>query len=367
LRLQITILFLVFVLTKMLAQSKFSDNLYIQANYNHGRVLPEYKYFNYIVNKPIHSVELGIFKKTRGKTVWEHAYRFPEYGVNVLYSSLGNDKVFGHEFAVYPYFQNDLIYRKRFQLVNQIGFGLGYVTKKFDKDNNYQNIAVGSKINLHFNCKMGVQFQVSEKISAKTGLSFSHYSNGNTAEPNIGVNFLTAYLGLNYAIGKQTELIQIEKTKHEQKHEWAFVYAFGGKHTRALSSKYYFTSSISAEYKYHFFRMVHFGGGADLFYDSSTKTELSAPGKKKYASAYDYRTGIHIAEEMVFDRFSFIMQQGYYLGLTDKVNGYAFYNRAILRWKFNEHILASLSMKSHLHILDYPEIGFGYFFTKQKK
>jgi len=66
----------------------------------------------------------------------------------------------------------------------------------------------------------------------------------------------------------------------------------------------------------------------------------------------------------VYDRFSFILQEGIYAGLVDKVNNSFMYNRAILRWKFNDHFLMHVSMRSHLHILDYPEIGFGYYLLK---
>jgi hypothetical protein len=48
------------------------------------------------------------------------------------------------------------------------------------------------------------------------------------------------------------------------------------------------------------------------------------------------------------------------------VNGKRMYNRGILRWKINPHWMMSISMKSHLHILDYPELGFGYYFIRKK-
>jgi hypothetical protein len=207
---------------------------------------------------------------------------------------------------------------------------------------------------------------LTERLSVNAGLSFNHYSNANMAEPNLGVNMFTAFTGINYAIGEQTPFTISTLPIPEKKHEVALIVAAGGKHTRALQSTVYFTSSLSGEYKFHWKRKLHIGGGLDLFYDSSTKTEMNVPGAETYKSMYDFRTGIHFSQELVYDRFSFVLQEGFYIGMTDHVSKKTMYNRAILRWKFNETFLLSFSMKSHLHILDYPELGFGYFFTTKK-
>ena len=123
----------------------------------------------------------------------------------------------------------------------------------------------------------------------------------------------------------------------------------------------YFTSSFSTEYKYHWKRKLHVGGGLDLFYDSSTKTEMSVEAGRTYKPIYDFKSGVHFSQELVYNRFSLIIQEGIYLGLTDHLNDSWEYNRAIFRWKFSNHFFVNASMKSHLHILDYPELGFGYY------
>jgi Lipid A 3-O-deacylase (PagL) len=347
------------------AQSKLFNQASIRADMNYGRALPEYKFFNYLVHQPVVGFELGFNKKTLGKTIWEQVYNYPEYGLNLSFTTLGNNKIFGQEWAIYPYFQLHSIRLPKFQLLHQLGLGVGFATKKFDLIDNYQNVAVGSHVNIHFNYKLAFRFKLNDYFSVNTGLSFAHYSNGNTAEPNLGVNLLSVFTGLNYALAKPETINRLEIPKHERQHEMAFIYAIGGKHTRALQSKYYFTSSLSLEYKYHWKRKLHIGVGTDLFYDSSTQTELKAPGKPAYHPIFSYRTGIHLSQEMVFERFSFTLQEGYYLGLTNHVDNSKIYNRAILRWKFNQHFFMNISMKSHLHILDYPELGFGYFFTRK--
>lgn len=161
------------------AQSKWTDDLEIRANYHYGFVLPEYQNFIYLVDAPIQSFELGIVKQATGKNDWQQLYHYPAYGVSLFYSTLGNKEVNGQELALYPYFILHLISKKRFSLDNQIGIGIGYTNKKFDLNNNYQNVAVGSNFNIHFNLKLGAKYQLLKHISLGTGLSFDHFSNGN--------------------------------------------------------------------------------------------------------------------------------------------------------------------------------------------
>lgn len=349
------------------AQEKepFSHNLSVRVDGHYGFVIPEYKHFNLLVNKPTQALEVSLFKRTTGKTDWEQLYKYPEYGLTLQYTSLGNNEILGHEIGLFPFVQSFIIRKPKFQFTHLFGLGLGYATKRFDIETNYNNISVGSHLNIHFNFKLGTRFVLSPKWSFQSGLSFTHYSNANMAEPNLGVNLFSAFAGISFAAGQQDDFKKSEITQHTPKHEFAFIYAAGGKHTRALQSTIYFTSSLSGEYKYHWKPKLHLGVGADFFYDSSTETEMGF-GNTVHKPIDDFRTGLHLSQELVYSKFSFILQEGMYLGLTDQVNNAKMYNRAILRWKFNDHYLMSVSMKSHLHILDYPELGFGYFFVKKK-
>lgn len=349
------------------AQNDFLSNTYLYVGGSYGRVIPEYQLFNYLIIQPTSGIELSYCKRTTGKSYWEKIYNYPEVGFTFQYNSLGNPEVFGNEFAFYPFCQFTPLRRTNFQLYQQYGLGLGYSTKRFDLSENFENVAVGSHLNIHFNFKLGTRFKLGQKLVLNAGVAFLHYSNANMAEPNIGMNSVSLFTGFNMPTGLQDELIDTPIPDHEHQNEFAFVYAAGGKHTRALQQTIYFTSSVSAEYKRHWKRKFHPGAGFDLFFDSSTKTEMTINPDSNYDPSDNFRTGIHLSQEIVYDHISFILQEGFYVGLTDKVNFKTMYNRGIVRWKINDNFLVHVSMKSHLHILDYPEFGFGYYFTRKNE
>lgn len=339
-------------------QDKFKDNLSINATSHIGFVLPEYQFINYVTNDFTKSLDFSIVKETTGKNEWEQRYNYPSYGLSFFYSTLGNDNVLGREIAISPFFRIHLFRKKNFSIYNQTGLGIGYISKKFDLEENFINVAVGSNLNIHFNLRMGMKYDIGNKFQLMGGASFDHFSNANTSEPNLGINYLSYYLGLGYRLSDRIEKNTIELQPNEKEITNELVYSIGGKHSRALSSKYYFTSSLSFEKRKSFFKALHLGVGADLFFDTSIEDQLNEKDER-YRGIYQFQTGIHMSQSIIYERFSITLQEGVYIGLIERIEDYVMYNRGIFKYWINERFSVRLTMKSHLHILDYPEIGLG--------
>ncbi|MBN1414433.1 MAG: acyloxyacyl hydrolase [Bacteroidales bacterium] len=361
-RLLISFSCLLFTSSVIPAQTGFLDDLKITAAYHRGYVLPEYKYFLYMVEEQVQSFDLNFSRKTKGRNDWEQIYKYPEYGLSLFYSTLGNDRVFGHEIALYPFFKYHIYSRNRLAFDNQIGLGISYVTRKFDMESNYQNIAVGSYFNIHFNFKLDLEYQFYKNCHLKGGIAFDHFSNANFQEPNLGINYLTYYAGFGYFLYQREQPQIHELQPHRKDFDLEVIYSVGGKRTRAFQTFYYFTTSGTVELKWKPCRVFHVGIGADLFYDSSTEATMQALHYENYRKQYDFRSGIHVSQEIRYNRISLIIQEGIYLLLTDRIDHNIMYNRGIVRYRIKDRVLVQISMKSHLHILDYPELGLGYSF-----
>jgi len=339
-------------------QSNFVKNAAVNIGLHKGFLLPEYQFINYLSQDNTHSFDLSYVKESSGKNSWEQAYNYPSLGFSFFYSTLGNDEVLGREFAFTPFFRINLLHLPKFSLYNQTALGVSYVTERFDLVSNFKNVAVGSHFNIHFDFRLGMKIQLLEQAQLLTGISFNHFSNANTSEPNLGLNYINYFVGLEIPFNKREEKIQIELPPHEKMIENELIYSVGGKHSRSLSSKYYFTSSLSFEKRKSFWRALHLGIGADLFYDASIEDQLEEIGES-YKSYYQFQTGIHISQSIVYNRFSITLQEGIYLGLTEKIEQHIMYNRGIIKYWVTEDFSVRFTMKSHLHILDYPEIGIG--------
>jgi hypothetical protein len=73
---------------------------------------------------------------------------------------------------------------------------------------------------------------------------------------------------------------------------------------------------------------------------------------------------VHASFSLRYDRLRLILQAGVYVGLPNEVEEESIYNRAMVRYTVSDHFITYFAMKSHLHILDHPEFGFGYRFGK---
>jgi hypothetical protein len=332
----------------------------IQADVQHGYILPEYSNMQYLINAPAQGFTLSYVHKTEGKNFWERIYGYPEMGLSMFYSSLGNNEVNGYECAAVPFIRFKIMGNEKLSMFHQMGLGLSYVSKKFDLETNYQNITTGSHINLHFTMRSGIKLRLSNNLTSIGGLSFDHFSNGNTFEPNLGLNTFAVFAGLNYTIktAKTREIPEIPILN--KKWTPSISIRFGGKRARALVDEYFNTFSATYALSRNFKHWFHMGAGIDMFYDASTRAEMEAAQSGPYLPRYDFQTGLHLEQTFVYNAFSFTLQEGVYLGLKYKVKNRPIYTRGLLKYTFSRHLSASFAMKSHFHILDFPELGFDF-------
>ncbi len=338
----------------------FAQSGRVQLDSHYGYVLPEYSNLQYLINKPATGFSAAYIKPTSGKSYWERLYAYPSFGIAAFYSGLGNDSINGRELAVYPFMRIRIAGNEKFNLYHQFGLGFSYISRKFELENNYLNITTGSHLNLHFGMRFGTEIRILPKIALTTGLSFDHFSNGNSMEPNLGLNTFAAFAGLAYSFGKPDPKIIPELPVLVKKNRPELSLRIGGKRARALVAEYFRTASLSFEYIRNAFHMVNFGFGADVFYDASTQAEMEAASAGPYKPLYDFQSGIHISQSIIYNRFSFTLQEGVYVGLKYRVKNRPIYTRGMLRYRLTDNLAFSFAMKSHLHVLDFPEIGFGY-------
>lgn len=332
----------------------------MSAHVYYGAILPEYSSFTYLTEDYTRSFDVQIEKSTRGKNYWQQLFGYPSFGLGFYGTTLGNDAIHGKEFALFPYFKFPFVSTSNFSFSSLFGLGLGLVTKKYDAVENPYNVVIGSKLNIHFQAKFMARYRLSKRWSFDLGLAFAHFSNGNTAEPNIGINNLSLNSGFSFLIGETTPRTEFEIKPADKRIFWEIGIAPGKKSTRALQSTNHFAISASGDVWKPLTHVVAFGLGPDIFYDTSAETELSQNAEVEYTPRAEWSSGLHLSFSLRYDKFRFILQAGSYIFLKNLVIDETVYNRAIFRYDIAKHMYIHFAMKSHLHILDYPEIGIGY-------
>lgn len=128
-------------------------------------------------------------------------------GIGIAYYTFGEKKSLGDPIAFYL-FQGARIARlhSRMSLNYEWNFGLSAGWKPHDFEHNPYNIIIGSKINAYIDANLYLSWMISRKLDLITGITLTHFSNGNTRFPNAGLNTTGLKVGLTYLFNRQNGL-----------------------------------------------------------------------------------------------------------------------------------------------------------------
>lgn len=204
----------------------------------------------------------------------------------------GNRKEIGRPFAVYL-FQKSRITRLSpcFSIDYEWNFGLSTGWVPYDPVSNPNNVVVGSKLNAYVSLGASLRWQMAELIAMTGGVDITHFSNGNTAYPNAGVNLPGLRLGVLYDFCKAPAELSLGNVPQSRRF------------TRYLS-----------------YDMVVFGSwrkkGVDFF-----GTQIASPHKYPVAAAYfapmynwGYRLRSGISLDAIYDGSANVYAPDYIAG-----------------------------------------------------
>lgn len=339
----------------------FSDAL-IEAKANYGFVIAHHKTMTHLSSSHFPSFELAIGKQTSGKHYWEELYKYPVKGIMLYYSTLGNNEILGNAYAIMPYLNFLWAKGKNCSFNFRFAAGLGYITKPFDRTNNFANNAIGSHINAAINLLFEFRWSPWKRIIFSTGVGISHFSNGALKTPNLGINIPAVYAGISYKPEKtEVKFVKNDLGSFNKKMEFRIIGAFGLSNLNYCDNRMFPSYTLTTYILKPLSWKRKIGGVLDIFYDTEVKEFLSNSGDTVKNDLAIIRPGISFVHIHEFSRLSFILQLGCYLYTKYKGDGYVF-ERIGLQFLISKHLQANLSMKIHIAKADNIEFGFGYRF-----
>ena len=92
---------------------------------------------------------------------------------------------------------------RRVSLNYEWNLGMAFGWNAYDEETNPENKVIGSKVTAYIDVDMYLRWMLSRYIDLNAGISLSHFSNGNTTYPNLGLNTGGIRLGMAYYINRQ--------------------------------------------------------------------------------------------------------------------------------------------------------------------
>ncbi len=319
-------------------------------------------------NSHFPSFQVSLARATYGKNQWEVMYQYPVTGFTYWNAWLGNPDVLGRAHALMPYISFPLVKKEKTELDFRLSAGLGYLTKKFDRLENYKYIAIGSHLNAAINLMFEYRWKPVNHLQLSGGVQLMHFSNGSMKTPNFGLNIPSVSLGAAFRINKENPYIKrairptLEMFEFDG-HKYIEVRigsGFGIKDISEVSNERYkiLTGNVSALKSIGYKGKV--GIGIDFSYDGSDAHYLSVKGIEYKNDFKLVKPGISLMYEVVLSRLSFPLGVGFYTGgAFFEVNTYLKFG---LNYIIVRNLFLSVNLKTRYAKADFVVFGLGYRF-----
>jgi hypothetical protein len=350
-----TLLALGFFSTLSMAQSEKTYKYSINGSAEYGFLIGHHSEMNRLSTRYFPSFTIYGGYKTAGNREWQRKFNYPELGVGLFYSPLMFNDELGQAYAAYGYFLQNFGKKERGNFSLRFGFGLGYLSSKFNAIDNNQNIAIGSNVNIYVFFELQKSFRISKNIDLNIGIGMSHFSNTGVKMPNLGINLASGEIGLKYLIGEQD--LNIEEVIFDDTKRWAqsVILAFGRKQSQ-IEMPTYTIINPRYEISYALTYKSSLIGSADLFF------ELYDNYQYEYqAGSNEYEGGIAAGYLLDMKQFQASLQWGAYLFRTGTDYPW-YYHRLGFKWVASEHLLVNLSLRTEWARARNVELGLGWRF-----
>lgn len=386
----------------------------VKAQFIGGYIYPHDKnIISPLVKGPALGGEIAFEWSLDGSKPWHLHYNKPDIGVALQVLDLSNPQIVGQMIATYTYINIPMVKTNIVSFNTKIGGGLGFCTKPTDlaaaiadtraikdKAGDY-NFAIGSPVNININAGLSLDIKVHTNISLSAEILYNHFSNGSLAQPNGGLNLFDGHIGLKYMPVYKEAPQQAVVTKPAKRWYGEFIVSGGAKKLYYKDTQYFGCASINLGGYYRTCNQHRIGIGVDLFYDGAyVPTARFDPNTSTYVDDNTYtsfgrtfitedkienklRCGINIANDLIIGKFLIGFQAGIYLydpikncepyddAKEGKVNkgliyGYNIqkedgwnYFRISAKYYITKHLLANISIKTHLQKVEFVEFGIG--------
>ncbi len=320
----------------------------------------------HLATERIFAVELSYKKRLMGSRYWHNSYKNPFIGTTLYASNLGNKEVLGNAVGFYGFIEFPWFRAEKHIISCKMSGGFAYLTKTFDQQTNPKNVATSSHISAILVFGVTGHYFLNQKFGFEYGFDMTHFSNGSTKLPNLGLNIPTIRLGVIHKIGEHNSALiskePISKAQvFSQKWNPTLIGICSFKEAWPTGGKKYAIGAVSALVFKQFRPKV----GLELALDFISKQSLMDYKTYIPRNQWDiFQIGTYVGYAIPLQNFRFVTGMGYYL--KDKFDADdELYHRLGVRYTFDNGLLLNFVLKTHWAKADYVEFGLGYNFKRK--
>ena len=98
----------------MSVYSQFDKELWLEGRGKAGFLAAHSSLMGHLAKEHAFGAELSVVYQTKGKKKWHKAYKYPTIGITTFFSTVGNSKVLGSYYGLFPFINLPLIKKEKF-------------------------------------------------------------------------------------------------------------------------------------------------------------------------------------------------------------------------------------------------------------
>lgn len=158
-------------------------------------------------------IDITLGTTTFEKDSWAKLLNYPKTGILLSYADFGNQEKVGYGITLMPFFDFGILNKITNRIRFQVGLGGSYNNLIYDKVNNPGNHAISTHFTWAFRSFLYYDLVHRKGFNLKIGAGLTHFSNGHTRWPNLGLNSYLATIKTEFNFTKNTLPLPEETTE----------------------------------------------------------------------------------------------------------------------------------------------------------
>ncbi len=333
----------------------------IQARLHYGFIFAHSQAVQNTAGAHPRGVELERIRLRADTTVWNICHCYPIKGWSFSYFDF-NNRMLGRGLTGAYLLEPAYRIGSKGQFRFRGNVGLSYLTSPYHPQTNPTNMSYSTRLSGFLRVGTSLTYQLTPRWLLQMGAQYQHISNGGWKEPNKGINWPTASVGVTY-FNKPFQLPVyknlIYKISPQKKPYFEAGLLLAAKQGHQLGGRTARTPLIGVlvQAEKQVGRTNAINTGMEFYYDNALKQQLlkdSLPGSACLA-------GVLAGHNFLLGKFFFSQHIGVYL-----FNQTPYYNRIYHRWtlkyQLNRHWLAGFGLKAHKQVAEFIDLKILYRF-----
>ncbi|MBT8220570.1 MAG: acyloxyacyl hydrolase [Bacteroidia bacterium] len=301
-------------------------------------------------------LELNLAWHKTSEKAWRACHCYPKLGISVAFWNYDNKEVLGYGLISMFYIEPVFGASRKTSFSIRAGMGLSYQNKPHDAITNPDNFSYSTQIAFPLQIGGSLHIRLQPQWYLDVTAAYNHFSNGGIRQPNKGINWPTAALGIGHYLERPEFKIRTkEDWRAETKPETRFDLIFFMAINEAQSNTHVASPGIEIKYSKQFGRINAYTIGAEWIYDNKARYAI----EQSDGTENPQKGSLAIGHEFLLGKFLFSQQIGYYI-YKPYAPGDEVYQRYGLVFRAFNRLSAGINLKAHRHVADFLDLRVGW-------